>query len=104
LIIACDDQRSTFKLANLLTINEKRMLSIFGCAGLGLVWGWLVVRRVRGARWPLVVRMLLWIAVQALLVLWLATPQALIWFAIGVLAGALVCHAWVRALVARYGV
>ncbi len=78
------------------------MLSAAGSASLGLVWGWLVVRRVRGARWPLVVRMLLWMAVQVLLVAWLAAPQGLIWFAIGVLAGALVCHAWVRALEKRY--
>jgi hypothetical protein len=78
------------------------MLTLIGCVGLGLVWGWLAVRRVRRARWPLVVRMLLWIAIQALLVAWMAGPPALAGFAIGVLAGALVCHAWVRALEQRY--
>jgi hypothetical protein len=66
------------------------------------VWGWLLVRRVRGARWPLVVRMLLWLVVQALLVAKLASLQAVVWFAISVLVSALVCYAWVRALELRY--
>lgn len=79
------------------------MLHILGGCGLGLVWGWLAVRRVQGARWPLVVRMLLWIVVQALLMIWLSTLPGLAWFAIGVLAGALACHAWLRRLQARYG-
>jgi hypothetical protein len=78
------------------------VLSIAGSIGLGLVWGWLVVRRVRGARWPLVLRMLLWLAVQAVLVARLASPQLVAWFAISVLVSALVCHTWLRRLEQRY--
>ncbi len=78
------------------------MLSIAGSIGLGLVWGWLVVRRVRGARWPLVVRMLLWVIVQALLVAKLASLQAVVWFAVSVLVSALVWYAWFRTLALRY--
>jgi hypothetical protein len=78
------------------------VLSILGSIGLGLVWGWVLVRRLRGARWPLVVRMLLWLVVQAVLVAKLASPQLVVWFAISVLASALVCHAWIRMLVLRY--
>jgi len=66
------------------------------------VWGWLVVRRVRGARWPLVVRMLLWVIVQALLVAKLASLQAVVWFAVSVLVSALVWYAWFRTLALRY--
>jgi hypothetical protein len=78
------------------------VLSIAGSIGLGLVWGWLLVRRVRGARWPLVVRMLLWLVVQGLVVAKLASLQAVVWFAISVLVSALVYYAWVRALALRY--
>jgi len=78
------------------------MLSVLGSIGLGLVWGWMLVRRVRGARWPLVLRMLLWLVVQAVLVARLASPQLVVWFAISVLASALVCRAWIRRLVQRY--
>jgi hypothetical protein len=78
------------------------MLAMVGAVGLGLVWGWLAVRLCRRARWPLVARVLLWLAVQALVVVWLASFRALLAFAAAALLSALLCAAWLRALALRY--
>lgn len=75
-----------------------------GSVGLGLVWGWLAVLACRGARWQKIARVLLSIVVQALVVGWLATPAALVGFAVALVVSAAVCAAWLRALELRFGV
>lgn len=79
------------------------MVAIFGALGLGLVWGWLALRRLRAARWPLALFMLLLIAVQALLVLRFGERALLISFLAGLVLGALLVRAWLRGLALRYG-
>ena len=78
------------------------LLNIAGSIGLGLVWGWLAVRRSYKARWPVVARVLLWVIVQALVVGFAATLGAVGWFVASVALAALLCRAWLRALALRY--
>ncbi len=77
------------------------MLPILGTLGLGLVWGWLALRRLRAARWPLVVIVLLLIAIQALLVLRFGERSLLASFLTGLALGALLVRAWLRGLALR---
>lgn len=79
------------------------MLPILGTLGLGLVWGWLALRRLRAASWSLVAIVLLLIGVQALLVVRLAGPALLASFGAGLALGALLVRAWLRGLALRYG-
>jgi hypothetical protein len=74
---------------------------MLGTTCLGLVWGWLLIRRLRGNRWMVVVRMLLGLAAQALVVAALVQPLGLLWFAGGLLAGILLAAIWVMALEQR---
>lgn len=77
------------------------MLPILGTLGLGLVWGWLSLRRLRAARWPLAVIVLLLIAIQALLVLRFGERSLLASFLAGLALGALLVRAWLRGLALR---
>lgn len=79
------------------------MLSALGGLGLGLVWGWLAWRRLRVARWPLALIVLLLIAVQALLVIRVGERAVQISFLAGLALGALLARAWLRGLALRYG-
>jgi hypothetical protein len=74
---------------------------MLGTIALGLVWGWLLVRRLRGNRWMVAVRMLVGLAAQALVVAALVKPLGLLWFAGGLLAGILLAAIWVMALEQR---
>jgi hypothetical protein len=74
---------------------------MLGTICLGLVWGWLLVRRLRGNRWVVVVRMLVGLAAQSLVVAALVKPLGLLWFAGGLLAGILLAAIWVLALEQR---
>jgi hypothetical protein len=79
------------------------MLQILGAVGLGLVWGWLAVRLCQGAGWAKIVRVVLWIVVQALLIAWFGTTQSLIAFGVALLFSALFGRAWIRLLALRFG-
>lgn len=76
------------------------MLAFAGTVGLGLVWGWLAVRLSRGARWTVVVRVVLGLAAQAELAQ-LLLPLGALWFGGGVLGGIFLALSLVRALEAR---
>ena len=79
------------------------MLSIAGSIGVGLVSGWAAARLLSHARWWVIARVLLGLAVQGMVVLGLASARGAIAFggalALGVLLGLL----WVRRLELRYG-
>ncbi|MFN8505550.1 hypothetical protein [Kouleothrix sp.] len=79
------------------------MIAVLGGIGLGLVWGWLAVRLLAGARRAMAVRVPLWLALQALLVAYLGAPGALAGFAAGLAAGVLLARAWRSALEWRAG-
>jgi hypothetical protein len=74
-----------------------------GTIGLGLVWGWVSARLLRRARWEVAVRMLLGLVVLGLLVFHLGAIAEVVAFGVAVVAGALICGTWVRALERRYG-
>ncbi len=73
---------------------------IMGTICLGLVWGWLLVRRLRGAQWPAVAQMLLGLVGQSALIVALLKPYSLLWFGAGVAIGsflaAMVFRSWER--------
>lgn len=77
------------------------MLHILGGLGLGLVWGWLAARILYRAHWVARLRILLGVAVQALVVQWLATSQAVMLFTIATGLSGLVGTLWLRRLAAR---
>ncbi|HEX9441512.1 MAG TPA: hypothetical protein VF909_17630 [Roseiflexaceae bacterium] len=78
------------------------MQVILGCTGLGLVWGWVAARLIYRARWDVIVRVLLGLVAQGLITFRLATPGVTIAFGAAVVASALICMTWVRALESRY--
>ena len=55
---------------------------------MGLVWGWLLVRRLRKSRWQAMAQMLLGLAAQMALIAALLRPLSLLWFGGGVVIGA----------------
>jgi hypothetical protein len=79
------------------------MLVVVGAIGLGLVYGWVSARLLRRARWDVAARVLLGLSVLGLLVFHLAATRAVMAFGVAVLAGALACSTWLRALERRYG-
>lgn len=50
------------------------MLAAFGGLGIGLVWGWVAVHLLRGARRARALRTLIGLALQVALLRWLGTP------------------------------
>jgi hypothetical protein len=74
---------------------------IAGSIGTGLVVGWLAARLLYHARWMMRVWLLLGLIVQGLLVLQIASPDAMLWFWVAALAVALICFGWLRELERR---
>jgi hypothetical protein len=74
---------------------------ITGTILLGIVWGWLSVRLMRGNRWTAIVRVVLGIAGQALVAAKIVAPLGVLWFAGGVIGGILIGIIWVRSLELR---
>jgi F0F1-type ATP synthase assembly protein I len=74
---------------------------IAGTIGLGVVWGWLIVRLARGRPWQVVARVVLGAAAQLAVVAQLAQALGAAWWVVGVAAGALIAGLWVQALERR---
>ena len=78
------------------------MLAAFGGLGIGLVWGWVAVHLLRGARRARVVRTLIWLALQVALLRWLGTPTMLASFVAGLLASGMTYWVWQYSLAQRF--
>ena len=76
---------------------------IAGGIGTGLVVGWVGARLTLHAPWNVRVWVLLSVIALGLIVFQLASPAAMLGFAVALLVSALVCATRVRALEARYG-
>ena len=74
---------------------------IAGGIGIGLVTGWLAGRLLGQARWSVRVRVLAGLITQAVVVLWIASLSATLWYGIAALVALLMCLAWVRMLEQR---
>jgi len=77
------------------------LFAISGTICLGLVWGWLLVRLLRGNRWAVMLRMLLGLSAQAVVVANLVGVLGMLWFVGGVFAGVLLAAIWVISLEQR---
>lgn len=73
-------------------------MAAIGTFGLGLVWGWLLVRLLRQTNWRIWLRMLFGLGVQGAVIVALVGPLSLLWFTGGGLAGVLLAAIWVLTL------
>jgi uncharacterized membrane protein YhaH (DUF805 family) len=71
-------------------------MMIAGPICLGFVWGWLLARRLHGARWPAVLQLLAGLVAQGAVVAALLQPIGVIWFVLGVASGAFIAAMLVR--------
>ena len=82
-------------------------LTTLGCAAIGLVWGWLGALRV--GRYRPRLRLTSWLALalgvvlQGSVVAWLASPRAVIAFAVGLVVAGSAHLLWLGALARRWG-
>jgi NhaP-type Na+/H+ or K+/H+ antiporter len=78
------------------------MLAAFGGLGIGLVWGWVAVHLLRGARRARALRTLIGLALQVALLRWLGTPTMLASFVAGLLASGMTYWVWQYSLAQRF--